>query len=311
MPNTMDVEIVRTWPDRDADAVARNRLSVERDTVARERDDLARLRDLGSRRRDRAAAERDHLALQRDLSAVRRNDPAACVVDRLAASRDRASASLDRIRCADDRREAAMDRQMSALDRWQASLDRMRDAQDRRHARAEHTRLSHDELTGLLRRGTGMTRLDQELTRVRRNGGTLSVAFVDVDDLKVVNDTAGHGAGDQLLRDVAKALRDCMRSYDVVLRLGGDEFVCGMVDVPAEVAAQRFDAVARMLGERNASVSVGIAEVRDEESAEHVVRRADTALVESRIRAGGHVRGRRAARVQPAVIEVAGDSGLG
>jgi diguanylate cyclase (GGDEF)-like protein len=310
MADITGVEVVGTWSERDADAGVRNHLALERDNVARERDELARVRDLTARRRDRGAAERDRLGMERDLQAMRRSDPPACVGDRLAAARDRTSASLDRIRAADDRRESAMDRQMSALDRWQASVDRLREAQDRRQARADYTRLSHDELTGLLRRGTGTARLDQELIRVRRSGGTLSVAFIDVDDLKGVNDSDGHGAGDQLLRDVAKALRDCMRSYDVVLRLGGDEFVCGMVDVTAAVARERFETVARLLRETHASVSVGIAELQDgDENGQHLIRRADAALAESRIRMGGHVRGRHAARVQ--IVEPVEDSGAG
>jgi diguanylate cyclase (GGDEF)-like protein len=309
MADTLEVEVAGTWVERDAGAGVRNHLALERDTVARERDDLARQRDLAARRRDRAAAERDRLGMERDLLAMRRKDPAICAADRIAAARDRSSASLDRIRAADDRREAAMDRQMSALDRWQASVDRLRDGQDRRQSRADYSRLSLDELTGLLRRGTGMGRLELELTRVRRSGSTLSVAFVDVDDLKHVNDSDGHAAGDQLLRDVAKALRDCMRSYDVVMRMGGDEFVCGMVDVTAAVAGQRFETVARMLRETHASVSVGIAELRDGDTAQHLIRRADAALAESRVRMGGHVRGRQALRVQ--IADAVGDSGAG
>jgi diguanylate cyclase (GGDEF)-like protein len=308
MADITDVEHVRPRIERDADAGARDLLALERDSEARERDEVARLRDLTGRRRDRSAAERDRVAMERDLEAMRRSDPAPCVADRLAAARDRTSASLDRIRAADDRREAAMDRQVSSLDRWQASLDRLRDAHDRRHSRADYTSLSHDELTGLLRRGTGMARLDQEITRMRRTGGTLTVAFVDVDHLKTVNDTHSHAAGDQLLRDVAKALRDCMRSYDVVLRLGGDEFVCGMVNVPATVAAQRFDAVAQMLRESDASVTVGIAELQEGDTAQHVVRRADAALMDSRMRAG-HVRGRQAPRVR--LADAVEESGAG
>jgi len=309
MADTVGIEVMGTWAERDADAGLRTTLALERDNGARERDDLARQRDLTARQRDRAAAERDRLGLDRDLQAMRRDDAPTSVADRLAAARDRNSASLDRIRAADDRREAAMDRQMSALDRWQGSVDRLREAQDRRQARAEHARLSHDELTGLLRRGAGVARLDLELTRVRRSGSTLSVAFVDVDDLKSVNDTDGHEAGDQLLRDVAKVLRDCMRSYDVVLRLGGDEFVCGMVDVPAAVAGERFETVARMLRDIDASVSVGIAELRDGDTVPVLIRRADAALVESRMRMGGHVRGRQASRVH--IADAVEDSGAG
>src|SRR6202165_791873 len=94
-----------------------------------------------------------------------------------------------------------------------------------------------DDLTGTLRRGTGLTALQREIARAHRVGGDgIVVAFMDVDGLKHVNDTAGHAAGDQLLREVAAAIRERGRSYDLVFRYGGDEFVCALVDVTLEQA---------------------------------------------------------------------------
>lgn len=270
------------WAARLREASRRDRLAAERETLARERDDEGRRRDREAYRRDRAAADRDREASRRDRLAARRNDSPAAVADRISAAQDRAAAALDRMRAADDRRESALDRHQSALDRWQSTLDRMRSSDDRRAASVERARLSVDDLTGLLRRRTGLRRLQAEIDRATRHGELVTVAFVDVDGLKPVNDRDGHPAGDALLRDVAKALRDCMRSYDVVLRYGGDEFVCGMVSVPEAVAEERFVEVGRRLAPRDASVSVGIAQLRPGETAQQVVNRADEMLVAGR-----------------------------
>jgi diguanylate cyclase (GGDEF)-like protein len=277
-----DVLTEPIWATRDREADGRDGVALARDQSARQRDSEARGRDFDAYRRDRAAAERDRLAGQADLAAFRRDDPEPCVADRVRASHGRAAAARDRIRAADDRRRSARDRHMSALDRWHSAVDRLLSAEDRRADAGERGQLSVDDLTGLLRRRTGMARLQAEIDRAVRSATVVTVAFVDVDGLKQVNDSDGHPAGDALLRRVAKALRDCMRSYDVVMRMGGDEFVCGMVSVPAEVAAARFEQVAQALAPHRASVSVGLAELRIAETADALVRRADEQLVERR-----------------------------
>jgi diguanylate cyclase (GGDEF)-like protein len=100
-----------------------------------------------------------------------------------------------------------------------------------------------DPLTGLAnRRGLDQV-LRQEVARAARTGGDLVVAVVDLDRFKHVNDTMGHQAGDQVLVQVAAALREGVREYDVAARLGGDEFVlvlpgCGPDE--AVVVAERL-----------------------------------------------------------------------
>lgn len=83
---------------------------------------------------------------------------------------------------------------------------------------------SHDPLTGLLNRTAFDGSLSRALALTRRQGQTHSLAYLDLDQFKVVNDTCGHFAGDELLRQVADLLRARMRENDVVARLGGDEF---------------------------------------------------------------------------------------
>ena len=83
----------------------------------------------------------------------------------------------------------------------------------------------HDGLTGLPNRGLFSKLLSRAIKLCRRNERQLAVLFIDLDRFKQVNDTLGHGAGDQLLQEVARRLESCLRDSDTVARLGGDEFV--------------------------------------------------------------------------------------
>ncbi|MBA2695089.1 MAG: GGDEF domain-containing protein, partial [Actinobacteria bacterium] len=112
----------------------------------------------------------------------------------------------------------------------------------------------------------------------------LSVAFVDVDHLKQVNDTLGHAAGDRLLQHVADALRSRLRSYDLVVRYGDDEFICVMPGLTAETATDRLATINRVLRamSQSGSMSIGVAELQPGDSVEEVVRRADESLYRAR-----------------------------
>lgn len=83
---------------------------------------------------------------------------------------------------------------------------------------------SHDPLTGLANRSLFSEKLEDALARARRDGSTVAVLCLDLDHFKEVNDTLGHAAGDQLLRQVAERLLSNMRATDSLARLGGDEF---------------------------------------------------------------------------------------
>ena len=82
----------------------------------------------------------------------------------------------------------------------------------------------HDVLTHLPNRKLFTDRLRHSLTRAKRNNKSVAVMFIDVDHFKTVNDTLGHTAGDELLLEMARRLRECVREDDTVARLGGDEF---------------------------------------------------------------------------------------
>ena len=97
----------------------------------------------------------------------------------------------------------------------------------------------HDSLTGLPNRALFADRLDHGVSRVDRNGGHLAVLFLDLDNLKVINDTLGHTAGDLVLQTMAGVIVGCLRESDTAARLGGDEFgiVVEQIENEADVIA--------------------------------------------------------------------------
>jgi diguanylate cyclase (GGDEF)-like protein len=126
----------------------------------------------------------------------------------------------------------------------------------------------HDQLTGLANRVLLSERLSQSLSRARRHSALVAVFFLDLDRFKAINDTLGHDAGDELLREVARRLRGSVRETDTVARLGGDEFAVVLEELvraeEATLLAQRvlnsFATPFRLsCGEVGTSTSIGIA----------------------------------------------------
>jgi diguanylate cyclase (GGDEF)-like protein/PAS domain S-box-containing protein len=163
---------------------------------------------------------------------------------------------------------------------WIATLD---DITDRRRAESQLAhRATHDPLTELPNRTLLEDRLEQACARLRRDQGWITVLFVDLDDFKRINDTMGHPAGDEVLREVGRRLRGVLRPADTVSRLGGDEFVAvceGIGQPEAERIAQRisesFDVPMLINGQRVAvTASVGTASTCDplQDPAEMLVR---------------------------------------
>lgn len=177
----------------------------------------------------------------------------------------------------------------------QDALDRLRESvREAEQRRLELLELAtHDGLTGLLNRRAAFEALERDLARVRRNGVALMVLYIDLDGLKVVNDTYGHAAGDEVIRKAADVLRTSTRKGDIVARLGGDEYlVAGPVPLGEPGRAQVRSAADRLLHAINRATavlddgtaiplrsSIGVAITESgEETVEDLVRRADAAL---------------------------------
>jgi two-component system, cell cycle response regulator len=111
----------------------------------------------------------------------------------------------------------------------------------------------HDGLTDVFNRGYLEIAIERAVKDVRRNGGQVSILFIDVDGMKDVNDTYGHQAGDALLVELARLLRGSCRESDVVARYGGDEFVVLMPDTDAAGAGEVERKVAAAIAARNAA----------------------------------------------------------
>jgi diguanylate cyclase (GGDEF)-like protein/PAS domain S-box-containing protein len=154
----------------------------------------------------------------------------------------------------------------------------------------------HDALTGLPNRMLFLDRLTVAVAHARRRHQTLAVMFLDLDDLKVVNDTLGHSAGDQLLQMVAERLGSCLRQEDTLGRIGGDEFTLLLpgVNSPEDVAAVADKVVAQIqqpfvLGEDEVRVttSIGIAMYpTDGEDPETLLENADGTMYRVKERGG-------------------------
>jgi diguanylate cyclase (GGDEF)-like protein len=108
-----------------------------------------------------------------------------------------------------------------------------------------------DGLTGVFNRSYLELSLDQAMRSVHRNGGLVSLLFIDVDDLKTTNDKRGHMAGDRALRELARLLADSCRETDTVARYGGDEFVVLMPDTDDRGAHQVLAKIDGAIDQRN------------------------------------------------------------
>jgi diguanylate cyclase (GGDEF)-like protein len=119
-----------------------------------------------------------------------------------------------------------------------------------------------DNLTGLLNPRGFYAKFDSELQRSARYKRIFSLAYIDIDNFKKINDTFGHSSGDNLLVEVANSLKSSMRATDVIARLGGDEFVCLLPETNEEDAkvafAQATDTLEKCMDKHNWAVSFSI-----------------------------------------------------
>ncbi len=164
----------------------------------------------------------------------------------------------------------------------------LRDVTEQRGlARQMSYQASHDALTGLVNRREFERRLQEALDGARTQEASHVLCYLDLDRFKVVNDSCGHMAGDNMLREVAALLRDAVRDSDTVARIGGDEFGMLLVGCPLEKARQIADDVCRAVNDYrfvwkdkifNIGVSIGLVEIgRESGTLEEVMGAADSA----------------------------------
>jgi len=148
-----------------------------------------------------------------------------------------------------------------------------------------------DALTGLLNRAGFDTAVRRALVHHGTTGQKLSLALIDLDDLKWVNDRHGHGVGDLALRAVADSLRSACRSADTLARIGGDEFAAILAGVDVQLAERVAQRVLHDLWSHNlpvedgvirVSVSIGVAEVRSSDGPRSWMDRADHRLYKAK-----------------------------
>jgi diguanylate cyclase (GGDEF)-like protein/PAS domain S-box-containing protein len=166
-------------------------------------------------------------------------------------------------------------------------------------ARQMSYQATHDGLTGLINRREFERRLEEAIESGHRGESQHVLCYLDLDRFKVVNDTSGHLAGDSMLREVAKVLRDAVRDSDTVARLGGDEFAMLLIGCPLEKARQIADDVTRAVGDYrfvwkdkifNIGVSVGLLELsRESGSLEEILAAADSACYVAKKQGSGRV----------------------
>ncbi|MEP1741362.1 MAG: diguanylate cyclase [Kangiellaceae bacterium] len=163
-----------------------------------------------------------------------------------------------------------------------------------RHSRLKFQRLSQtDDLTGLSNRRKAVHLLDYQIELAQKHNSPLSVALVDLDYFKQINDKFGHAVGDLVLVEFASLCRDSLRGADIVGRIGGEEFLIGLPQTSLNDAVTILDklrlkthdiAKAFNLSEKKASellevsISIGVSEYQSGDNSEIIIGRADKAL---------------------------------
>jgi len=158
---------------------------------------------------------------------------------------------------------------------------------------------SHDALTGLVNRREFERRLREAMDAAQTGDAAHALCYLDLDRFKVVNDTCGHTAGDNMLREVATIIKDSVRDSDTAGRIGGDEFALLLVGCPLEKARQIADDVVRAVNDYrfiwkdkifNIGVSIGLVEIgRGGGSIEDIMNSADSACYVAKKQGGVHV----------------------
>jgi len=158
-----------------------------------------------------------------------------------------------------------------------------------------YERTLRDVKTGLYNNGFFLTRLNEEITRTKRNGSNASIIIMDIDRFKRINDTYGHIAGDKVLENLAITIKQTLRSHDILSRFGGEEFTALLPDTDRDNAFHTAERLRNVVAEMKVpwettlpqiTISLGIFtfDKNTNLSSEDIINRADEALYMSKER---------------------------
>jgi diguanylate cyclase (GGDEF)-like protein len=189
--------------------------------------------------------------------------------------------------------QEAVDRQKRTLEDANAALyeqiDKIHDLQELLRDQA-----NRDSLTGLFNRRYLEGTLEREMARCKREGMPLSMLLLDLDHFKLINDSYGHQAGDEVLRVFSRVLQDNSRAEDIVCRYGGEEFLLVLPKMPLAIARERAAQLLQLFRDTSVAfeafhipvtTSIGVAAAPEHsDSAEGLIRCADQALYNAKSR---------------------------
>ncbi|NTV12872.1 MAG: diguanylate cyclase [Desulfobulbaceae bacterium] len=145
-----------------------------------------------------------------------------------------------------------------------------------------------DSLTGILNRGEGMRRFQQEISRSLRKQQPLSIIIIDIDHFKVVNDNYGHQVGDQVIQTIVASLEATLRNYDIICRYGGEEFLVLLPTTEMGKALETAERLRQQIAETaiaieggkqiKLTISLGVSSLQAGDSLDSLIYRADNAL---------------------------------
>ncbi len=269
----------RVWVVRGSDRRRLERAAAADDATLLGRNQMAAAREAAAHKREDAAGQREDVVQAREGEARIREG--------------RATTRESEIHTAEVRQSTTAD-QMTRLQQANANLvvatmEARRLTEQVQMAKAELDHLAHhDTLTGLPNRILLYDRLAQAIAQAQRSGRQFAVLFMDLDGFKHINDSLGHGVGDQLLQSVGQRLVGCVRHSDTISRQGGDEFVVLLpnIDQPEDAAlsAQKMLAAIALYHridqhDLHIGASIGISIYPDDGmDAEILIKHADTAM---------------------------------